>query len=142
MTDTLEYTERHAPPRKQRWGWVLAIVLLGALALTVSGILPFRQLIGQQRQIERSQEQLDALQRENQALAEDISRLDTDAEVERIAREQYGLVRPGEVAYVVSVPDESPTVEGAPDPIVRTDERPFWQRIWDFVAGSDVDSDG
>ena len=37
------------------------MVLLGALALTVSGILPFRQLISQQHQIERSQEQLTAL---------------------------------------------------------------------------------
>ncbi|MEN8114876.1 MAG: septum formation initiator family protein [Actinomycetota bacterium] len=142
MTETLEHVERHASPRKQRWGWLLAIALLGALALTVSGILPFRQLIGQQNQIARAEEQLAALQRENTALSEDIYRLSTDAEVERIAREQYGLVRPGEVAYVIVVPDAPLVADGVVEPVVPTDERPWWQRIWEFIAGSDVDADG
>ena len=142
MTKTLERRQDKAPLRKQRWGWVLAVVLLGALALTVSGILPFRQLISQQRHIERSQEQLAALTSENRALAEDVEMLDTDAEIERIARDQYGLVRPGEVAYVVVVP-EAPVLDDAPpDPVVRSDERPWWRRVWDFATGSDVNSDG
>ncbi len=142
MTKTLERREHKAPPRKQRWGWVLAVVLLGALALTVSGILPFRQLISQQRQIERSQEQLEALTSENRGLAEDIEMLGTDAEIERIARDQFGLVRPGEVAYVVVTPDPPVVAESPPDPVVRSDERPWWRRVWDFATGSDVNSDG
>ena len=142
MTETLERTAETVSPRKQRWGWVLAVVLLGALALTLSGFLPFRQLVSQQRQIERAQDQLTALQRENQVLSEDIEMLGTDAEIERIAREQYGLVRPGEVAYVVVTPRETPIVAVPPDPIVRSDERPWWQRVWDFITGDDVNSDG
>ena len=142
MTETLERHKNNAPGKKQRWGWVLAVVLLGALALTVSGILPFRQLISQQRQIERSQEQLTALSDENDALAEDIEMLGTDAEIERLAREQFGLVRPGEVAYVVVTPDEPLVVDSPPAPIVRSDERPWWERAWDFITGSDVDPDG
>ena len=142
MTETLERTTKAAPPRRQRWGWVLAVVLLGALALTVSGILPFRQLVSQQRQIERNQEQLAALERENDVLSEDIEMLGTDAEIERIAREQYGLVRPGEVAYVVVTPRETPTIATSPDPVVRSDERPWWQRVWDFITGDDISSDG
>ncbi|MEA2011424.1 MAG: septum formation initiator family protein [Actinomycetota bacterium] len=142
MTETLERTPETAPPRKQRWGWVLAVVLLGALALTVSGILPFRQLVSQQRQIERTQDQLSALQQENDVLSEDIEMLGTDAEIERIAREQYGLVRPGEVAYVVVTPREAPIVATQPDPIVRSDERAWWERVWDFITGDDVNSDG
>jgi cell division protein FtsB len=142
MTDTLERRKDTTPVRKQRWGWVLAVVLLGALALTVSGILPFRQLLTQQHQIERSQEQLTALRNENEALAEDIAMLETDAEIERLAREQYGLVRPGEVAYVVVTPEELPVVEVPSDPVVRSDQRPWWERVWDFISGSDVDPDG
>jgi cell division protein FtsB len=142
MTETLERERVKAPGKKQRWGWVLAVLLLGALALTVSGILPFRQLISQQNQIERSQEQLTALRDENDALAEDIEMLGTDAEIERLAREQFGLVRPGEVAYVVVTPDEPLAIETAPDPVVRSDERPWWKRVWGFVTGSDVDPDG
>ncbi|MEA3510339.1 MAG: septum formation initiator family protein [Actinomycetota bacterium] len=142
MTETLERTTETAPPRKQRWGWVLAVVLLGALALTVSGILPFRQLVSQQRQIEHSQDQLTALERENQVLSDDIAMLGTDAEIERIAREQYGLVKPGEVAYVVVTPRETSVVVTQPDPIVRSDERAWWERVWDFITGDDVNSDG
>ncbi len=141
MTETLERTTEAAPPRKQRWGWVLAVVLLGALALTVSGILPFRQLVSQQRQIERTQDQLTALEQENQMLSEDIEMLGTDAEIERIAREQYGLVRPGEVAYVVVTPGETQIIEAAPDPVVRSDERAWWERVWGFITGDDIDSD-
>ena len=86
MTKTLERSENKAAPKKQRWGWVLAVVLLGALALTVSGILPFRQLITQQNQVERSEAQLAALRAENGTLSEDIEMLDTDAEIERLVR--------------------------------------------------------
>lgn len=142
MTKTLERQKDKAPVKKQRWGWVLAVVLLGGLALTVSGILPFRQLISQQHQIERSQEQLTALTNENNALEEDITMLGTDAEIERLAREQYGLVRPGEVAYVVVTPEEPPVIEAPSDPVVRSDQRPWWERVWDFITGSDVDPDG
>ncbi|MEA3502694.1 MAG: septum formation initiator family protein [Actinomycetota bacterium] len=142
MTETLERTTDAVPSRKQRWGWVLAVVLLGALALTVSGILPFRQLVSQQRQIERTQDQLAALEQENRMLSEDIEMLGTDTEIERIAREQYGLVRPGEVAYVVVTPRETSVVATAPDPVVRSDERSWWQRVWDFITGDDISSDG
>lgn len=142
MTETLERTTETVPPRKQRWGWVLAVVLLGALALTVSGILPFRQLVSQQRQIENTQNQLAALESENELLSEDIKMLGTDAEIERIAREQYGLVRPGEVGYVVVVPREATVTETPPDPVVRSDERAWWQRVWDFVTGDDINADG
>jgi len=141
MTETLERTTEAAPPRKQRWGWVLAVVLLGALALTVSGILPFRQLVSQQRQIERTQDQLTALEQENQTLSEDIEMLGTDAEIERIAREQYGLVKPGEVAYVVVTPRETQIIEAAPDPVVLSDERAWWERVRDFITGDDITSD-
>ena len=142
MTKTLERSEKKAPPKKQRWGWVLAVVLLGALALTVSGILPFRQLIMQQNQVERSEAQLAALQAENRVLSEDIDMLDTDAEIERLAREQLGLVRPGEVAYVVVTPEELPTAAEVADPVVHSDVRPWWRRVLDFITGSDVSPDG
>ena len=142
MTETLERQRDKAPARKQRWGWVMAVVLLGALALTVSGILPFRQLISQQHEIERSQEQLTALRNENNALEEDIGMLGTDAEIERLAREQYGLVRPGETAYVVVTPDEPLMIDVPPDPVVRSDQRRWWERVWDFITGSDVGADG
>ena len=50
------------------------------------------------------------LQRENELLEQRITVLKTDAEVERIAREQYNLVRPGEEAYAV-LPAPAPPVD-------------------------------
>jgi cell division protein FtsB len=43
---------------------------------------------------------IEALQRENEKLRQQITKLEGDpAEVERLAREQLGLVKPGEVVY-------------------------------------------
>ena len=62
--------------------------------------------------------------------------------MERLAREQYGLVRPGEVGYVVVVKEAPVAVDTAAVPVAQRDDRPWWQRIWEFVTGSDVDADG
>jgi cell division protein FtsB len=143
MTSRVEHeVEAPAPPRRRRWGWVLAILLLGALALTVSGILPFRQLVAQQHQIDRAGSQLEALTNENERLENEIAALQTDGEVERIARDQYGLVRPGEVGYVVVAP---PGASGSIDTsteAVPVESRSWWERLWDFVTGGDLDGDG
>lgn len=52
------------------------------------------------------------LREENERLRQDIRRLETEVErglsdeaVERIAREQYGMRRPGETVYRVETPD-------------------------------------
>ncbi len=141
MTDTLE--RRIAPgPRKQRWGWVLAVVLLGALALTVSGVFPFRQLIEQRRAVEEGRQQLTALEEENRRLEDDVAALYTDEEIERVARDQYGLVRPGETGYViVSPPGEELAVDAEAVP-VEDAHRPWWVRFWDWVTGNDLRRDG
>jgi cell division protein FtsB len=142
VTDTLERdTDAARVARRRRWGWVLAVLLLGALALTVSGIFPFRQLVAQQRQIERATEQFETLSSENDRLEVEIAALQTDDEVERIARDQYGLVRPGEVGYVVvSPPQVDATLETVPVE-ESSDTRSWWVRLWDFITGSDL-SDG
>ena len=140
MTKTLERDTAPAP-RKHRWGWVLAVVLLSALALTVSGVFPFRQLVEQRRAVEESRQQLSALTDENRLLEEDVAALYTDEEIERVARDQYGLVRPGETGYViVSPPGEvAEQVEAVP---VDEEHRPWWVRAWDWVTGNDLNRDG
>lgn len=141
MTSTME-RDPSAAPRKQRWGWVLAVVLLSALALTVSGVFPFRQLIDQRRAVEQSRQQLAALEEKNRELEEDITALGTDAEIERIARDQYGLVRPGETGYVIVSPPGAETADAADVEPVEEAHRPWWVRIWDWITGSDLRDDG
>ena len=130
-----------SPPRRSRLAPVVAILLLAALAFTVSGVFPFRQLFHQRRQVEATREQLQQLVDQNDALAAEIETLQTDDEVERIAREQYGLVRPGESAYAVIVPDDGDTEEPIPA-AEAAPSAPWWERLWNFVTGGDVADDG
>lgn len=122
-------------------GW-LAVLLIVTLAITLAGIFPFRQLFAQQRQVESTQVKLEALVAENARLEDEAALLQTPAEVERIAREELGLVRPGEVGYHVqpqpapaSSPEEVPSV-------VPVDERTMVEKIWDFLTGRDLAPDG
>jgi cell division protein FtsB len=121
---------------------VLAVILLGALAFTVSGVFPFRQMLTQGQQVERANEQYAALVEENALLDQEIAALATAGEVERIARDQYGLVRPGETGYVVVVPDGAVPPEVDKTATELVDDRAWWERIWDFVTGGDLADDG
>lgn len=125
-----------APPQHRRAPWI-ALLLLVALAITLAGIFPFRQMIAQGRQVDQTRTQLDALVAENTTLEAQIAALQTDAEVERLAREN-GLVRPGESGFAIEFDDEA-----APAPLDQAQvdaarERSFLQRFWDFLSGRDL----
>jgi hypothetical protein len=73
-------------------------------SVAVAGVLiyavfPVRTYLDQRAATRRAQEQIEVISEQNARLEEQVGRLDTDEEVERIAREQYGLVRPGEEPY-------------------------------------------
>lgn len=130
----------HDPPVRRRAGW-LAVLLIVALAVTLAGIFPFRQILAQDRQVDAAQEKLDALIAENARLEEEIDILQTPAEIERLAREDLGLVYPGETGYAVRTP---PADEIAPEavPGERGDRGTILEKIWDFLTGRDLLSDG
>jgi cell division protein FtsL len=131
-----------APPEPQRSGRrrfpLIAVLLLTALAITLAGIFPFRQMIAQQRQVDQTQAHLDTLVEENRALEDKVAALNSPAEIERIAREQFGLVRPGETSYVVDTPTEAVPPSLAPPAEEVVDERSLLQRFWDFLTGRDL----
>lgn len=125
-------------PRQRRFPLV-AVVLLTALAITLAGIFPFRQMIAQQRQVDQTEARLEALTAENAALAETVTALKTAPEIERIAREQLGLVRPGETSYTVEAPVKPEETSPAPVAAVEEiDDRSLLQRFWDFLTGRDL----
>ena len=148
MTDTLERSEAQAAPRAPRRRWrrvrsvmlTLVFVVAGFIA---TGVLPVREYLERGDTVDAAQLELDRLTAENQALADDIDALYTEQEVERVAREQYGFVRPGEVGYVVTTPEVDGVVpEPAPPVATVVVERSFFQRFWDFVTGNDQANDG
>ena len=115
------------------------LLLLVAMAATLSGILPFRQIIAQGRAVDLAEEKLTALEAESARLSETARLLETPDEVERIAREEFGLVREGEVAYVVVT---APGAESFSPPTVDVTEAPrrhWWDPIVDYLTGSDLD---
>ncbi len=77
---------------------VISVLVVGVLFVVV---FPTRSYLAQRASVHQAQQRLTAIDRENHRLARDARRLTTPAEVERLAREQYGLVRPGEKAYAI-----------------------------------------
>lgn len=128
-------------PRRRRFPLV-AMLLLTALAITLAGIFPFRQMIAQQRQVDQTQARLDTLVEESVRLQGAIAALNSPAEIERMAREQYGLVRPGETGYLVEVPPEAETTESVAVQEEALDDRTLLERFWDFLTGRDLVPDG
>jgi len=127
--------------RKGRRGAVTAVLLLVGLAIVLAGVFPFRQLIAQQRLVDNTQSKLDALVAENQGLQSQIDEMQTPEELERIAREQYGMVRPGETSYVVEL-DGGPVPEPVTATVTPLDSRSPLQKLWDFLTGRDLVPDG
>ena len=123
--------------RTRRRSPVWALLLLVALAVTLAGIFPFRQILSQERAVSFTEEKLRALEEENARLEDDIERLQTPIEIERLARERFGLVRPGEVGFVVDwqEPPAPPPEPEAPPP----DTRAWYEKAWDFITGRDFD---
>lgn len=72
--------------------------VLGALAI---GLFPTSTFLDQRASTAEAQERLAVLRAQNEAFEARIERLESDAEIERLAREQYNLVYPGEEAYAV-----------------------------------------
>ena len=118
---------------------VATLILLVAVALVFSNVFPFRQILAQQELVQRKEQTLEVLREENARLTAAADYLQTDHGVEKIARQDFGYVRPGEVAYVVVSPpeEEAEFVPPAPEPIEELD-RAWWQGIWDFLTGRDL----
>ena len=78
--------------------------LIGAAVLVVflvAGVFPTRTYLHQREQIATAEAKLQILSAENEKLGNRVEQLHTDSEIERLAREQYNLVRPGEEAYAI-----------------------------------------
>ena len=87
------------------WPVVAGVVLVGALFL---GVFPTRTWLEQRRERHAVARRVALLEEQNRRLERRIETLHTDAEIERLAREQYNLVRPGEEAYALLPAAERP----------------------------------
>jgi len=107
--DELERAER-----TRRRFVITGAVTIGfvAVLLLFAFVFPTRTYVEQRQDLSRERERLEVLQEENARLAARIAELQTETEVERIAREQFNMVRPDEEAYAILPPTTT-----APSPL-------------------------
>jgi cell division protein FtsB len=84
-------------PRLTRRAAVLGAVIL---ILAATAIVPFRQYLTQRSEIGSLERKIEALIQERNRLEVRIEQLNDPKELERIARECLGMVKPGEIAFV------------------------------------------
>lgn len=103
------------------------------VAVTIGGIvflfvLPGRTWLAQGRASAAAQRQDAALSRENTALSTRAAQLQSTTYIEQIARQQYGLVMPGEQAYGILLPTAPPTTTAPPVKAAHRHQS-FWQSL-------------
>jgi len=80
--------------------YVLALVCLALLVHEIFGTHGFLALRQEKKEVESLRQQIRQLQQENSLLDQQIKALKSDPKaIERLAREQIRLVRPGETVY-------------------------------------------
>lgn len=105
--------------------WLVRLGLALGLAFAI-GSLPYRiyqrsglsRLLELQAQLEQLQRDNQQIKRENRRLMLELDRLkeDDDRAIERVARDELGLIRPGELVFKVTAPGPGSGAPGAGPP--------------------------
>jgi cell division protein FtsL len=121
------------PPLALRLAAVLAVpLLLYALVATGQKAVENYQL---NQQAEALRAQVVNLRSENVALQQQIEQARSDTAIETIAREQLGLISPGDHAVVVvSQPAQAAQPPAAP-PQPTPAPKPNWRQWLDYLSG-------
>ncbi|HEX7133353.1 MAG TPA: septum formation initiator family protein [Iamia sp.] len=103
MSRSRKAPPRKAPPRKTgrpgrriAAGLVVSVVMVGFLLV---GVFPTRTWLAQREETKERQAELDRIRAEQAVQEERVEQLYDPDVIEAIARDKYGLVRPGETPY-------------------------------------------
>ena len=94
---------------------ILGLALFALLVHDIFGAHGFIAMRRTQKEIEEIRQQIGRINTENKSLSDQVNSLKTDPKaIERIAREEMGLARPGELIY--KIPDSAKAGDpGKPD---------------------------
>ena len=100
----------------RRWGsrGRVALLALGVAAILFLFVFPTRSYLAQRRQVGAAAHDVDMLRQQNKKLQIEAQRLQSPDEIERIAREQFNMVFPGEQVFKVMPAPEALTTTTIP----------------------------
>jgi cell division protein FtsB len=120
------------PPLALRLAAVLVVpLLLYALVATGQKALENYRL---NQEADALRNDVVGLRTENVQLQKQLEDARTDAAIETIAREQLGLIKPGDHALVLVSQSAQPTAAPAPAP-APPPPTPIWRQWWDYFFG-------
>jgi cell division protein FtsB len=90
---------------------VASVIFIGIL---FGAVYPTRTYLAQQRDLKAAQHKLELFRQQNGRLEAEAKRLESDEEIERIARARFNLVKPGEEAYAIVPVPPKPGEPAAP----------------------------
>lgn len=127
------------PPALLRIAAILVVpVFLYALFLTGQKALENYQLAVQAQQLRQN---IYELRQENMRLQKQLDTAKSDASIEYIAREQLGLVKPGDHSLLVLDGSVRPTAPPGALPAPPATP-PVWQQWWNYFFGPDPTTGG
>ncbi len=132
MTTRVRAPRREGAARHGRAG--LAVALLALVGVLFLAGFPARDFVAQKRERREVATRIRSLAGDNRVLADRQARLQTDGEIERLARQHYNLVRPGEEVFAI-IPGDPAPAPAAPAPAPRTSSRGFWERALGGLTG-------
>ncbi|MDQ1497522.1 MAG: hypothetical protein QOI86_862 [Actinomycetota bacterium] len=93
---------------------VVAFVIF--IGILFGAVYPTRTYLAQQRDLRAAHQKLALFQQQNGHLETEAKRLESDEEIERIARARFNLVKPGEEAYAIVPVPPKPGAPATPSP--------------------------
>ena len=105
-----------APRAVRSWGGPArgALIALAIVAILFLFVFPTRSYLASSRSVRDERHDVEVLREQNERLAAEANRLQTPSEIERLAREMFHMVFPGEQAY--SVMPEAPESDDPANP--------------------------
>lgn len=120
-----KHRARPSPRRFPRWA-IVAACLGVAIAVVVIFGSSFLTVYRLQREAARLEDLRRNLQEQNAVLREEMRLLGTPQYIEKLAREQLGLVRPGEVSLFIIQPPARPE----PPAKLQQNDASWLTRMW------------
>ena len=113
-------------------------LVAGLVAVLAFGVMttitPLQRLLDTRERTAQLRQQVDTLHHENAKLDQRVADLNDPSYLELLAREELGLVKPGEIPFVVVAPEpERPQI--APAEQQPPPPAPWYRRLWRGISG-------